>query len=82
MPAWLDEASELLTWLTILSILLGGIAVLIRWWTKWLRGVIRDEISEHTYLISPNANGGLSLPDVNRKLDRVMKHLQIEDENV
>ena len=82
MPTWLDEASELLTWLTILSILLGGIAVLGRWFCKWLRKVIKEEITEHTYLISPTANGGLSLPDVNRKLDRVMKHLQIEDENV
>ena len=82
MPAFLDEASELLTWLTILSIVLGGLAFLVRWYTKWLRGVIRDEITEHTFLISPNANGGLSLPDVSRKLDRVMKHLQIEDENV
>ena len=82
MPPFLDEASELLTWLTILSILLGGIAVLVRWYCKWLRAVIREEITEHTYLISPNANGGLSLPDVSRKLDRVMQHLQIEDENV
>ena len=82
MPTWLDEASELLTWLTILSILLGGMAVLARWFSKWLRAVIKEEISEHTYLISPNANGGLSLPDVSRKLDRVMQHLQIEDENV
>jgi len=82
MPVFLDEASELLTWLTILSIVLGGLAFFVRWYTKWLRGVIRDEISEHTFLISPNANGGMSLPDVSRKLDRVMKHLQIEDENV
>lgn len=82
MPTWLDESSELLTWLTILSILLGGLAVLARWYTKWLRKVIKDEISEHTYLISPTANGGLSLPDVSRKLDRVMRHLQIEDEDV
>lgn len=81
MPDWLNESSELLTWLTIMSILFGGMAVMFRWFQKWLRNVIRDEISTHTALIQPTSNGGRSLPDVARKLDRVMRHLQIEDED-
>lgn len=81
MPDWLNESSELLTWLTIISIILGGIAVLMKWFQKWLRDVIREEIVSHTQLIQPTSNGGKSLPDLARKLDRVLKHLDIEDDN-
>lgn len=82
MPESLNEASELLTWLTIASILLGGIAFLIRKYTRWLRDVIRDEIATHTSLIQPTSNGGKSLPDIARRLDLVMAKLDItEDEH-
>jgi hypothetical protein len=77
MPDWLNEASELLTWLTIASILLGGLAFLIRRYTRWLRDVIRDEIATHTSLIQPTSNGGKSLPDVAAKVDRILKHLEM-----
>lgn len=32
---------------------------------------LRKEIKQATYPISPGANGGLSLPDVARKLDKM-----------
>lgn len=82
MPTWLDEASELLTWLTIASILLGALAFLLRKYTHWLRDLIRDEIASHTSLIQPTSNGGKSLPDIARRLDLVMAKLDItEDEH-
>jgi len=79
MPTWLDEASELLTWLTIASIVLGGLAVLGRFYMKWLRDVIRDEVSAHTSLIQPTSNGGKSLPDIAAKVDRILDRLDMKD---
>lgn len=82
MPDWLNEASELLTWLTIVSLIFGGLAVVVRQYTRWLRDVIRDEIATHTSLIQPTSNGGKSLPDIARRLDLVMAKLEItEDEH-
>lgn len=82
MPDWLNEASELLTWLTIASLIFGGLAVVVRQYTRWLRDVIRDEIATHTSLIQPTSNGGKSLPDIARRLDLVMAKLEItEDEH-
>lgn len=80
MPEWLNEASELLTWLTIASIITGAIAFLIRKYMRWLRDVIRDEIAAHTSLIQPTSNGGKSLPDIAKRLDLVMDKLGITEE--
>lgn len=80
MPDWLNESNELLTWLSILSILVGAIAVSGRYYTKWLRGVIRDEIADHTQLIQPTSNGGKSLPDIAAKVDRIIARLEITEE--
>lgn len=81
MPEWLNEASELLTWLTITSIVLGGLTFLVRKYTHWLRDLIRDEIAAHTSLIQPTSNGGKSLPDIAKRLDLVMGHLGITEES-
>ena len=80
MPEWLNEASELLTWLTIASIITGAVAFLIRKYMRWLRDVIRDEIAAHTSLIQPTSNGGKSLPDNAKRLDLVMDKLGITEE--
>ena len=80
MPDFLNEASELLTWLTITSILIGALAWLSRKYMHWLRQLIRDEISTHTSLIQPTSNGGKSLPDIARRLDLVMAKLDITEE--
>jgi hypothetical protein len=44
---------------------------LSRWWLKQLRKTIHDEIEEYTKPIQPTANGGLSLPDVARKVEKM-----------
>lgn len=79
MPTWLDEASELLTWLTIASIIVGAIAFLARKYMHWLRDLIRDEIATHTSLIQPTSNGGKSLPDIAAKVDRILVRLEMEN---
>jgi hypothetical protein len=55
----------------------GALAFMFRKYTRWLRDVIRDEISNHTSLIQPTSNGGKSLPDVAAKVDRILKHLEM-----
>jgi hypothetical protein len=80
MPPWIDEPSELLTWLSILSIFAGALAWFGKKYTRWLRDLIREEISSHTSLIQPGSNGGKSLPDIARKVDRLIEHLGIEDD--
>jgi len=79
MPTWLDEASELLTWLTITSIIVGAIAFLARKYMQWLRDLIREEIQSHTSLIQPTSNGGKSLPDIAAKVDRILVRLEMEN---
>lgn len=47
----------------------GSIIAFNRWWLKKIHEMIRDEVREFTKPIQPNANGGLSLPDISRKVD-------------
>ena len=57
----------------------GAVFGLSKWWMRQLRAVIRSEIEEFTAPIQPTANGGNSLPDVSRrveKLENMMQDLQ------
>ena len=54
-----------------------------RWWMRQLRSVIKEEIGEATAPIHPSANGGLSLPDVARKVNEIEGTLtQIKADNL
>lgn len=53
----------------------GAIIALSRWWLKQLRGMIREEVEEFTAPIQPTANGGNSLPDVARRVDKIEQTL-------
>jgi hypothetical protein len=50
---------------------IGAFTALSRWWMKQLKRIIHDEVEEFTAPIQPTANGGLSLPDVARKVERL-----------
>lgn len=61
-----------------LAIILGFIVAVVgaatglsRWWMRQLKKVIHEEVEEFTAPIQPTANGGLSLPDVSRKVDKL-----------
>ena len=67
-----------------LSALLGLIALaggmvfgVSRWWLKLMRGIIKDEIGAATAPIHPEANGGLSLPDVARRTEKLEKQMDV-----
>lgn len=64
-----------------LLVLSGGILMgITRWWMKLMRKMMKEEIAVATAPIHPNANGGLSLPDVARKTEKLEAHLcSLED---
>ena len=72
-----ETAGLVLTCLTIVGVLLGGLG----WW-------INQKIKEATYQIQPGSNGGKSLTDLHVKFDamavdvRVLKKavVQLEDD--
>lgn len=49
----------------------GAMFGLTKWWLRQLRGIIRSEIEEFTAPIQPTANGGNSLPDVARRVEKL-----------
>lgn len=49
----------------------GAATGLSRWWMKQLKRTIHDEVEDFTKPIQPTANGGLSLPDVARKVEKL-----------
>lgn len=67
--------------------LVGIIRSVTKWWVKQVRSVVNDELTKATTLIHPNANGGLSLPDVARKVHKIedtlvqmkMDNLELKD---
>lgn len=53
----------------------GAVVALSRWWLKQLRSMIREEVEEFTAPIQPTANGGRSLPDVSRRVEKLEEML-------
>ena len=66
------DASALLGFVVAMSGVIFGVT---RWWMKLMRKMMREEISEATAPIHPNANGGLSLADVARKTEKLERDL-------
>lgn len=63
------DVGDLAAILAFTLAVVGAVTGLSRWWMRSLRSIIREEIEEFTKPIQPTANGGLSLPDVSRKVD-------------
>jgi hypothetical protein len=62
----------LLESLTVVSLALGIIALIGKW---LIVNPLKSYIKELTHPIQPTANGGRSLPDVARAVDRIEKRL-------
>jgi hypothetical protein len=58
--------------LTVVSLSIGIIAALGKW---LIVKPLQTFIKEQTYPIQPTANGGRSLPDIARAVDRIEKRL-------
>lgn len=70
------DVGDLSAILLLLTTAVSIVIAISRWWMKQLKKVINEEISEATRPIQPTANGGLSLPDVARKVDRLENTLE------
>jgi hypothetical protein len=62
----------LLESLSVVSLSLGIIAILGKW---LIVNPLKRFIKDQTYPIQPSANGGRSLPDIARTVDRIEKRL-------
>jgi hypothetical protein len=62
----------LLESLSVVSLALGIIAILGKW---LIVNPLKRFIKDQTYPIQPSANGGRSLPDIARTVDRIEKRL-------
>jgi hypothetical protein len=62
----------LLESLSVVSLSLGIIAMLGKW---LIVNPLKRFIKDQTYPIQPTANGGRSLPDIARTVDRIEKRL-------
>lgn len=58
--------------LTVVSLSIGILTVLGKW---FIVNPIKNYIKDQTYPIQPSANGGRSLPDIARTVDRIEKRL-------
>jgi hypothetical protein len=62
----------LLESLTVVSLSLGIVAMLGKW---LIVNPLKNFIKEQTYPLQPHANGGRSVPDIARTVDRIEKRL-------
>jgi hypothetical protein len=58
--------------LTVVSLSIGILTVLGKW---FIVNPLKNYIKEQTHPIQPTANGGRSLPDIARTVDRIEKRL-------
>jgi hypothetical protein len=68
------DLSALLGLIVLVSGMIFGVS---KWWLKLMKAIIKDEISTATAPIQPGANGGLSLPDVARRTEKLEKQMDI-----
>lgn len=67
--AWTDVAGLVLVFLTIISLIMGG----LMW---FIRTIVRQELEKWTKPIQPGyRNGGQSLADISAKLDDLSRRL-------
>lgn len=76
----IGDATAVLVFIITLTGIIRGVT---KWWMKLMRKMMREEITIATAPIQPGANGGLSLPDVARKVNEIENTLiQIKSDNV
>lgn len=82
LAAWWEPGSsnsldigDLAAILAFVLAVIGALTGLSRWWISQMRKIVREEIEEFTAPIQPNANGGLSLPDVAKRVTRLEETL-------
>lgn len=67
----------ILTVVAVLAIVRKALQATAARFTAEVRDIVRDELDTYTKPIQKGANGGSSLPDVNKKVDLIAAHLGI-----
>jgi hypothetical protein len=75
--AGLFDIGDLSALLGLIALASGMVFGVTRWWLKLMKTLIKDEIGAATAPIQPGANGGLSLPDVARRTQRLEQQMDI-----
>jgi hypothetical protein len=65
------DVGDLAVILAFIVAVIGAVTGLGRWWLKQLRKTIKEEVIEYTKPIQPTANGGYSLPDISRRVEKL-----------
>jgi hypothetical protein len=73
----LFDVGDLSALLGLIALASGMVFGVSRWWLKIMKTLIKDEIGAATAPIQPSANGGLSLPDVARRTEKLEKQMDI-----
>jgi hypothetical protein len=73
----LFDVGDLSALLGLIALASGMVFGVSRWWLKIMKTLIKDEIGAATAPIQPGANGGLSLPDVARRTEKLEKQMDI-----
>ena len=73
----LFDVGDLSAILGLIALGSGMIFGITKWWMRIMKKMMREEISAATAPIQPSANGGLSLPDVARRTEKLEKQMDI-----
>ena len=73
----LFDVGDLSALLGLIVLASGMVFGVTRWWMKLMKKMMKEEISVATAPIQPSANGGLSLPDVARRTERLEQQMDI-----
>jgi hypothetical protein len=73
----LFDVGDLSAILGLIALGSGMIFGITKWWMRLMKKMMREEISAATAPIQPGANGGLSLPDVARRTEKLEKQMDI-----
>ena len=71
----LFDIGDLSALLGLIALASGMIFGVTRWWLKLMKALIKEEVGAATAPIQPGANGGLSLPDVARRTEKLEKQM-------
>lgn len=67
----------ILTLIAVAAVIRKGFQATSAKFATEVREIVRDELDTYTKPIQKGANGGSSLPDVNKKVDLIAAHLGI-----
>lgn len=69
------DVGDLSALLGLIALASGMVFGVTRWWMRLMKAMMNEQISAATASIQPGANGGLSLPDVARRTQKLEQQM-------